>query len=178
MRPSVQITLRDNLPHPPAIEAQIEEKLDKLNQYWDKIIACHVVVELSNKKHHQGNLYNARLSIAVPGKELVSNLNEDESMHNAIRDAFDDMIRQVESYAAQMRGEGKVHQTLLSGKIIRLFETDGFGFLQGEDDVEYYFNAKHVTHPAFHHLKVGNVVHFVKAEGSEGPEAHRVRGSD
>ncbi|MDP1573547.1 MAG: ribosome-associated translation inhibitor RaiA [Coxiellaceae bacterium] len=175
MQVPVQITLRDNLPHTEAVEAHVQEKIAKLQLFCHNIIACHVVIELSNKKQHQGNLHNTRVTIAVPGKELVSKYNEDENMYVSIREAFEDMTRQLEEYVAQMRGEMKNHQSLLSGKIVRLFHADGFGFIEGHDGTEFYFNANHVSDPAFNHLSVGMSVHFIEGEGTDGPQAHRVK---
>lgn len=96
-------------------------------------------------------------------------------MYVSIKDAFEDMTRQLEEYVAQMRGDIKNHQTLLSGKIVRLFHGDGFGFIEGHDGTEFYFNAHHVSDPHFRDLAVGMPVHFIEGEGSSGPQAHRVR---
>ena len=97
-------------------------------------------------------------------------------MYVSIREAFEDLTRQVEDYVAHMRGEMKNHQTLLSGKIVRLFHADGFGFIEGLDGTEYYFNAHHVSDPAFNHLTVDMPVHFIEEEGGmNGPQAHRVK---
>lgn len=68
MQVPLQITLRDNLPHTDAVELHIKEKVEKLQQFCHNIVSCHVVVELSNKKQHQGNLHNTRVAVTVPGK--------------------------------------------------------------------------------------------------------------
>ena len=173
MQTPIQITLRD-MPHSAAVEAHIKEKCEKLQQFCHSIVSCHVVVEFENKNQHRGNLYNARVTIAVPGKELVSTHNEAEDMYMSIRDAFDDMTRQLEEYVAHLK-QGNSQQTMLSGKIVRIFHNDGFGFIEGLDGTEFYFNANHVTHPAFNKLTIGMPVHFVQEEaGNEGPQARRV----
>lgn len=175
MQVPLQITFRDELPHSEAIEIHVKEKVEKLQHFCDSIVACHVVLELANKNQHHGNLHNVRITMTVPGKELVSKKNDDENLYRAIQEAFDDMTRQLEDYLAQIRGEMRNPQTLLSGKIVRLFQSDGFGFIEGLDGTEFYFNANHVSHPAFHQLTVGMEVHFIEKEGTKGPEAHRVR---
>lgn len=173
MQVPAQITFR-GLPHSEAIKEHIQEKLDKIQQFCQNVIACHVVTELENKNQHRGNLHNTRVTITVPGKELVSTHNEEEDMYISIRTAFDDMTRQVEEYVKDMRN-GKNHQPMLHGKIARIFANDGFGFIESEDGMEFYFNANHMAHPDFHKLSVGMPVHFIQEEGHDGPQAHRVK---
>ena len=175
MKVPVQITMRD-LPHSEAVKIHIEEKVAKLQLFCHNIVACHVVLEFENKNQHRGNLHNTRVTIAVPGKELVSTHNEEEDMYISIRDAFDDMTRQLEGYVEHLK-QGSNPQTMLTGKIVRLFHTDGFGFIEGLDGTEFYFNAHHVTHPAFNKLMIGETVHFMIEEGGheKGPQAHRVK---
>lgn len=175
MTVSRQITFRD-IPSSEAVKTHIEEKIDKLTHFCDKIVACHVVVEYANKGQHRGNLHNVRLSVDVPGKELITKHNEAEDLYISIRDAFEDMVRQLENYEEQIHGIVKNHQSVvLSGKIARLFNGDGFGFIESGDGEEFYFNAGHVLHPSFEKLAVGMPVHFVQHEGNDGPQAHRVK---
>ena len=168
-----QITFR-GLPHSEPVKEHIQEKINKLEHFCRSIIACHVVVEFENKNQHRGNLHNTRVTIAVPGKELISTHNENVDMYLSIRVAFDDMTRQLEEYVSDLR-DGKNHQPLTYGKIVRLFNGDGFGFIESEDGTEFYFNANHVAHPDFHKLSVGMSVHFVEEMGHDGPQAHRVK---
>lgn len=171
-----QITFRD-IPHSEAVKTHIDEKIEKLSQFSDRIISCHVVVELANKRKHQGNLHNIRLTVTVPGKELISKYNEREDLYVSIRDAFEDMVRQLETYEEHLRGEVKNHQTaLLSGKIARLFNGDGFGFIESLDGTEFYFNAGHVINPSFDKLNVGMPVQFVEHNDVNGLQARRVKG--
>src|SRR3990167_3581314 len=173
MQVPVQITFR-GLDHSDAVKEHIEEKIDKLQQFCQNIVACHVVVEFENKNQHRGNLNNTRVTLAVPGKELVATHNENKDMYLSIRSAFDDMTRQLEEYIKDLRN-GKNHQAMIYGKIVRLFNADGFGFIESDDGTEFYFNANHVAHPDFHKLSVGMPVHFVQEMGHDGPQAHRVR---
>ena len=167
-----QITFR-GLPHSDAIKDHIEEKIEKLHQYCDSMISCHVVVELDNNNHHHGNMHNTRLTLKIPGKDLVTTHNDNEDMYVSIRTAFDDMTRQLENHAELLRDHTKNNQTLASGKIVRLFED--YGFIETNDGAEFYFNKKHVAHPAYDKVRVGMHVHFIEGEGTDGPEAHRVR---
>ncbi len=172
MQVPVQITFR-GLPHSDAVKTHIEEKIDKLQHYCNNIISCHVVIEFENKNQHRGNLYNARVTLAIPGKELVSTRNDDEDMYVSIRKAFDDVTRQLENHNALLQEHTRNNQTLMSGSVVRLFED--FGFIENHAGDEFYFNSKHVTHPVFDKLKVGTAVHFIESTGTNGPEAHHVK---
>lgn len=172
MQVPVQITFR-GLPHSDAVKTHIEEKIEKLQHYCDNLISCHVVVELENKNQHQGNLHNARVTVKIPGKELVSTRNDDQDMYVSIRNAFDDLKRQLENHNALLQEHTRNNQILMSGKVIRLFED--FGFIENDAGDEFYFNSKHVTHPVFDKLKIGVNVHFIESNGTNGPEAHHVK---
>lgn len=174
MKVQPKITFRDNLRHSAELETHIQERLDKLQQFNKNITACHVVVELANKNHRHGKLHNIHLTLTIPGKELVSTRNEHENMYLSIRDAFDDMTRQLEEHAQQLQGRVKNHEPILSGKVTRLIDGE-FGFIEGTDGTEFYFNKGHLTNGHFNQLTVGTPVHFVEAMGDKGPQARRVK---
>ena len=104
-----QITIRD-MEHSDALEAHIRDKVNKLDEFFDRIMSCRVVVEMPHKHHHQGKQFNVRLDIGVPGSELVVNRDHAEDVYVALRDAFDAAKRQLEDYARKMRGDVKTHQ--------------------------------------------------------------------
>jgi ribosomal subunit interface protein len=104
-----QITIRD-MEHSDALETHIRDKVNKLDEFFDRIMSCRVVVEMPHKHHHQGKHFNVRLDIGVPGSELVVNRDHAEDVYVALRDAFDAAKRQLEDYARKMRGDVKTHQ--------------------------------------------------------------------
>ena len=104
-----QITIRD-MEHSDALETHIRDKVNKLDEFFDRIMSCRVVVEMPHKHHHQGKHFNVRLDIGVPGSELVVNRDHAEDVYIALRDAFDAAKRQLEDYARKMRGDVKTHQ--------------------------------------------------------------------
>jgi ribosomal subunit interface protein len=104
-----QITIRD-MEHSDALETHIRDKVNKLDEFFDRIMSCRVVVEMPHKHHHQGKHFNVRLDIGVPGSELVINRDHAEDVYVALRDAFDAAKRQLEDYARKMRGDVKTHQ--------------------------------------------------------------------
>ncbi len=171
MQVPLQLTIRD-VEHTDAIEQKLRQKAEKLNQYSDNIISCHVVVERTQSHKNTGKLYNVRINLTLPGKELFVNHNEQEDLYVSIREAFDDMTRKVEEASRKIKGEVKVHPELIHGEVVRMF--DGYGFIVDENGDEYYFNEANVVHPRLKELEVGTPVHFIEAMGDEGPQAHRV----
>lgn len=175
MQVPIQISFKDNAPHSDAVENHIREKAENLQRYCKNIISCHVVMELTSKNQTTGNLYNARITLTVPGKELVSTLNENENMYLSIKTAFEDLERQLEEYNRQMHGQVKNHKPVLSGKVARLFNGEGFGFIEGIDGTEFYFNINNLVTGTFDKLAVGTPVHFIEFTGEEGLQAHRIK---
>ena len=105
----LQITIR-GIEHSDALETHIREKAEKLDEFFDRIMSCRVVVEVPHKHHHQGKQFNVRLDIGVPGSEIVVNRDHAEDVYVALRDAFDAAKRQLEDYARKMRGDIKMHE--------------------------------------------------------------------
>jgi ribosomal subunit interface protein len=174
MQIPLQVTFRE-VPHSDAVEAAIREKAEKLDQFYDKITGCRAVVGMIQRHHHQGKLFNIRLDITVPGGEVVVNRDKDEDIYVAIRDAFDHAKRRLEDYARRQRGDIKVHETELNGRVARLFAEQDYGFIETEDGKELYFHRYNVVHPDFDHLKVGDAVAFLEETAGEGLQANRVR---
>lgn len=114
MQLPLQVVFRD-FPRSEAVEAAIRDKAEKLDQVFDRIIACRVTAALVQKHPHQGRQYNIRIDLTVPGSELVVNRDKDEDIYVAIRDAFDHARRQLEDYARRQRGEVKTHRTTAGG---------------------------------------------------------------
>lgn len=114
MKLEVQVTFRDVEPSR-GIEQAVRDKAAKLDQFYDRITSCRVVVAAPHRHHHKGRLYNVRIDLTVPGGELVVNRDNSQAaahhdVHVAIRDAFDAARRRVQEYARRRRGEVKTHR--------------------------------------------------------------------
>jgi len=109
MQVPLQITIRDIEPSD-ALETHIREKAQKLDEFFDRIMSCRVVVEMPHKHHHQGKQFNVRIDIGVPGNEIVVNRDHSEDVYVALRDAFNAAKRQLEDYARKVRGDVKTHE--------------------------------------------------------------------
>ncbi|MHC4107532.1 MAG: HPF/RaiA family ribosome-associated protein [Planctomycetota bacterium] len=113
MKIPVQVTFRD-MPISDAVEASCWKEAAKLERYYDRVIGCRIVVAPSYRGHHQGKLFEIRIELTVPGRELVVKRqapqhHAHEEINVAIRDAFDCARRQLQEYARRQRGEVKAH---------------------------------------------------------------------
>lgn len=79
-----------------AVASATREKIAKLELFCPEIMACHVIVELPHRHRNQGRRFAIRLDLTLPGRELVVSRVEHEDVYVALRDAFDDMKRQLE----------------------------------------------------------------------------------
>lgn len=109
MQIPLQITIR-GVEHSDALETHIRDKAQKLDEFFDHIMSCRIVVEMPHKHHHQGRQFNVRIDIGVPGGEIVVNRDHAEDIYVALRDAFDSAKRQLEDYARKLHGNVKTHQ--------------------------------------------------------------------
>jgi ribosomal subunit interface protein len=92
-----------------ALENHIRDKANRLQHFNQKLMRCHVTVELPHRHHQKGQLFNVRLGLHVPGDEIVVNRDEHEDVYVALREAFDAAKRLLEEAARRQRGEAR-HQ--------------------------------------------------------------------
>ena len=180
MQEPLRIAFR-NLEAPAAIEDEIRERVAELERFFDRIIACSVVVEEHHRHHRQGNLYHVRIELVVPEREIVVRReppehHAHEDLHVAIRDAFDAAQRQLQDHARAMRGDVKSHATPTIGRIVRLFAERDYGFLVTDTGDEVYLHRNAVLGHGFDKLRVGDKVRYVihEDEGEQGPQASTV----
>lgn len=170
----MQITLRD-IPESAAIESRLQQKIAKLQQFYDPIIFCRVTIEVPEKRQHQGKLFNVHIEINVPNKTLVVKRELHEDLYVAIREAFKDAVRQLEDFAQIRRGDVKHHAEFLVGRVIRLFPEGEYGFIETPYGEEYYFNAAQVLHTAFTEISIGDIVYFTEQVANDGLQATHIK---
>lgn len=175
----LQITFRDMNPSE-FLEKDIREKAEKLEEYFNKITACHVIVEMHHKHHHQGNLYHVRLDIVLPGKEII--VNRDPKEHHAhedpyvaVRDAFNAARRQLQDYHEQLKQHVKTHELPPHGKIIKIYPNMDYGLIETSDQREVYFHRNSILNADLEDLEIGNTVRFTETSGDKGPQASSVQ---
>jgi ribosomal subunit interface protein len=157
-----------------ALEDAVRKKVAHLERFADDIMACRVVVDLLQKHQQQGRPFGVRIDLTVPGRELVVNRVAKEDVYVALRDAFDDMKRQLEDAVRQRRGDQKKHPRELHGEVVRMNADEGFGFIRTPDGEEYYFGRDNVAGGRFEQLQVGTAVQFIAQVAAEGRQAKRV----
>lgn len=176
MQIPVQIAFR-GMDSSPALEARINAKAEKLEQYHDRITSCRVVVEAPHQRSRKGKLYVITVDVTVPGAELVVNTEKrnhqsHEDVYVALRDAFNAMTRQLEEHARETRGQVKTHESPPQGIVVRLFENHGF--IETADRGEIYFHRNSVVDDKFDALEEGRQVRFAATQGEKGLQATTV----
>lgn len=175
MRLPMQIAFH-NMPHDDSIESAVRGNADWLDNYYDRIMSCRVVVDQPHLHHHQeGNRYEIRIDLKVPGREVVVKRDgEYQDLDTMIREGFDDVRRQVEDYARRQRGQVKARAPQPHARVMSLFPNSGYGFLETPDGREIYFHKNSVVEAEFEDLALGTEVRFVEELGEEGPQASTV----
>lgn len=121
MQTPAEITWRNMDPIPHAAE-RIERRVARLEQFFDRITGCHVVVEAPHQRHRQGNRFEVRVDVTIPGGELsVDRGPGDDNAHTdlliAVRDAFDAMERQVRRWKDRHSGRPDAHAAPARGPV-------------------------------------------------------------
>jgi ribosomal subunit interface protein len=129
MKLPVHIQFHDMEPSD-ALEASAREHAHRLESFAPDIMACHVRIDLEQKHKHQGRPFGVRIDLTLPGHELVVNRVQNEDVYVALRDAFDNMKRQLEDVVRKRRGQEKQHTLALHGELVRLDDAGGFGFIR------------------------------------------------
>lgn len=172
MKLALQVTFRD-MPRSEAVEAEIQRRVTKLEEFCDRIMSCRVTVETPARHKQQGKLHSVHIDLKVPGGEIASTRRQEhEDVYVAIRDAFDSVRRRLEDYMRRQRGDVKQHEPLLRGRVVSVFD-DGHGFIADTDGNEYYFDQAGVVR-AGDRLDVGTAVEFLGEAAGQGLQAKRV----
>jgi cold shock CspA family protein len=169
-----------NVPHSRAIEASISEWIARLEKTCDRITGCRVIIDQPHRHHREGNSFEARIDLKVPGRELVvkrrraagSGLGDPSTL---VHEAFDELQRQLEEFVHCRRGFVKTHEARPHAHVVRIFHEAGYGFLETIDGREVYFHGNSVLGGGFNRLRVGTEVTFAEEPGDMGPQASTVR---
>jgi ribosomal subunit interface protein len=92
-----------------ALEDHIRGKIETLEHLHPNLTSCSVTIEKPHHHKHQGNAFNVRIDLHVPGDEIAINRDANEDVYVALRDAFDAAKRQVLRHAQKKRGDVKRH---------------------------------------------------------------------
>ena len=190
----LQISYR-NIERTDELERSIREEVARLETFDDRIIGCHVMVEVPHEHHEHGRHVHVRIDLVVPGAEIL--VRREPSLHSALQqldtaedqkrfeiqaqhehvfvalgDAFDVARRRLQDHVRRTRGAVKLHEGSPRGRVSSLFPD--YGFIQTTDGREVYFHRNSVLDGRFDGLNVGSAVRFAEEEGEEGPQASTV----
>jgi len=103
----VDIRFRDMDPSP-ALEQFARRWAAKLGRIYDRIGSCEVVIERPHQSHHRGQDIHVRVSLDVPGPDIVVSRNHElegahEDAYVAVRDAFRAARRQLDQQVSAAR---------------------------------------------------------------------------
>ena len=108
MHAPVDITFRSMDPSP-AVEESIKKWAARLDECFEPIERCEVIVELPHRRQRQGKTFQVHLRVTIPDRTIAITRDPGrdhahEDVYVAISDAFRAARRQL-SDAAQIRRE-------------------------------------------------------------------------
>jgi ribosomal subunit interface protein len=107
MKPAVDVVYRD-LDSSAALNEIINKKAEKLTRFSDQIIHSRVVLDAPHNHKHKGKQYRASIELDIKGQP-VAVAQDDESIHVAIREAFNTAERKVKELIARQRDIRQAH---------------------------------------------------------------------
>jgi len=176
----LQITFRHMDPSP-AVETRVRELAERLDRFYDSITSCRVVISAPPAHSHKGGPFSVRIDVTLPGGEaFVHSEHENTGAHTdvyvALRDAFDDLRRQLEDYGRRQRGDVKRHEaSMKTGTVMEVATEEGYGRIETADGRLVYFHRNSFHGGRFESLLPGIKVLFEEEQGDRGPQAAAVR---
>lgn len=178
MKLPLQVIFR-NVDPSPALESRIRELAARLERHSDQIMGCRVTVEVPHRHSHQGALYDVRIDITVPDREIaIHRAHPRDASHEdpyvALRDAFRAARRRLQDHERRRHRKPKQHAELPRGRISELDPARGFGRIETAEGRLIYFHGNSVLGRPFGQLQVGDTVRFAEEPGDRGPQASTV----
>lgn len=107
MQVPLRFTLR-GIAHSDALAAHVRLRAEKLGHLFDRIVSCHVVVELAGHHRRHGDRFHVSINLGLPGHEILvghapSEDKEPETAYGAADGAFDDAGRELEDWVKRER---------------------------------------------------------------------------
>jgi len=173
----LQITTHD-VPCTDFLKQYIQGRFDKLQQFCSSLVSCRVDIDMPHMHKYSGRLINVSVSMLVPEGTMTVNRHASDDVYAAVRDAFEAASDRLEDRLRQKESLGKSNDDLMQGRVGRIFEYDGYGFIETQDGREYFFSRDSVTDSGgFSKIKRGTEVQFLDGAGVDGFQARRVSSS-
>ncbi|MGF1515136.1 MAG: HPF/RaiA family ribosome-associated protein [Elainellaceae cyanobacterium] len=181
MQVPLELSYRD-VERSEAIDALIQEKVEKLEEACDHISHCSIVVERAHVRPDSGSPFRVRIDLTVPpGHEIVAEKSPDQGVQYmpldaVIREAFDAARRQLVELNERQTGQVKTHpQQVVAGIVTTLFPEENYGFIKTPVEADIYFNRNSVLNDDFDRVELGTGVQFFRVEAEDGPRASSVK---
>jgi len=169
-------------------EDQILDHIDRLEEIYDRVIACRVRVDQTNDNTNHTIPPVVRIEISVPGhKDLVvahepghlQRKFQAPDLKNAINEAFriaeDRLTRYKDQLTDRAAPAAREGANELLGQIAEITPGEDFGFLLTASGGLLYFHCNSLLNGEFDRLKRGDAVYYVEDMGDTGPTAKKVR---
>jgi ribosomal subunit interface protein len=168
-----------------AVDQLIRAEVDKLERFCDYMISCRVTIERPHRHRQQDNPYRVRIDLRIPhGHEILVKRESigaavHEDLYALLRSAFDTASRRLRKLVAKQHGDVKEHgQQEAEGVVARVFDREGYGFIESVHGYHVYFHRNSVLNNGFARLQPGTPVRFIEEEGNSGPQAQTVQITD
>ncbi len=177
----LQIVFRD-IQHSASLAKLIEERVQRLEHVYDRIIGCRVVAGAARRGQQQGIMpLSLTVEVEVSGRPLIvakSEAKRKGEQGGLVSRVFDAVQRRLEQIAEIKKGNVKRHDnTAESGVVARLFPDQNHGFVEVKGGPDLYFTRNCVVRGSFDALRIGALVQITRAttEGVMGPQASSVQ---
>jgi len=183
MQKPLQIAFK-NLDKSEHLEDLIRERVDKIEQFYPRLIGCRVVLERPARSATAKASLGISVELDVPGRPKIIAKREDDRRDakgdslRLINQAFDAAQRQLEDMARVVSRDVKQHEsTGETGCIMQIEKLEDHGFVEMAQGDSLYFTRDAVADNRFDELEPGMVVHVTRAvrESSMGPAASSIR---
>ena len=106
MQSPLQVVFHD-LERSDAIEEAVRKHAADLDNHYDRITSCRVVVGAPHRQHHKGRIYSVRIDLNLPRKEIIVNKDHaddhsNEDVYVAINHAFKAAKRQLDEHTRKL----------------------------------------------------------------------------
>lgn len=101
MKPAFDLVYRD-LDASSSLSEVISKKLEKLNRYSDQILHSRVVLDTPHNHKQKGKQFRASIELDIKGHPIAIT-QDNESIHLAVRDAFNTAERKLKQISARHR---------------------------------------------------------------------------
>jgi len=170
-------------------EDAIRDHVKRLEQIFDRIIACRVWVDQRNQNSNDTIPPVVHIEISVPGHKPIVVAHQPDhlqrkyqapGLHNAINEAFRIAEQRLSKFKDKLTDHGvaeRGHEAAneFRGQIAELTPEQDFGYVMTKEGSLLYFHRNSLLSGDFDHLHRGDQVSYIEQAGDTGPTASKVR---